>query len=51
MTSFTIKNKKIGMDYPTYIIAEACDNHMGVLDVAIEMVRMAKKWVAEPDAK
>lgn len=42
MTSFRIGNKKVGNASPVYIIAEACDNHMGDLNVAHEMCRLAK---------
>ena len=42
MTCIKIKNKFIGLDYPVYIIAEACDNHMGNIDTAIEMIKKAK---------
>lgn len=41
-------NRPIGIGYPAFIIAEACDNHMGNLDVAFEMVRQAK--LAKVDA-
>lgn len=37
-----INKKKIGLGNPAYIIAEACDNHMGSLDAAKEMCRQAK---------
>ena len=37
-----INKKKIGLGNPVYIIAEACDNHMGSLDAAKEMGRQAK---------
>src|SRR5215510_1352098 len=37
-----INNRAVGPGHPTLIIAEACDNHMGDLDVAIEMARQAK---------
>lgn len=38
----TIGKRKIGYNYPVYIIAEGCDNHLGNLDVAKEMARQAK---------
>lgn len=41
-TSVKIGNRDVGIDYPAYIIAEACDNHMGRTDWAIEMARLAK---------
>lgn len=37
-----INKKNIGLGNPVYIIAEACDNHMGSLDAAKEMCRQAK---------
>jgi len=36
-----IGNKFIGENCPTFIIAEGCDNHMGSLDTAKEMVKKA----------
>ncbi len=38
----TIQGREVGYGCPTFIIAEACDNHMGSLDTAIEMARQAK---------
>ncbi|HPS20378.1 MAG TPA: N-acetylneuraminate synthase family protein [Candidatus Omnitrophota bacterium] len=32
----------VGEDEPVYIIAEACDNHLGDIKIAREMVRLAK---------
>lgn len=40
--SLTINKRPVGAGYPTLVIAEACDNHMGDLDVALEMARQAK---------
>jgi len=37
-----IDNRPVGPEQSVYIIAEACDNHMGNLDVALEMARQAK---------
>lgn len=37
-----IQNRLIGPGNPAFIIAEACDNHMGNLQVALEMARQAK---------
>jgi N,N'-diacetyllegionaminate synthase len=37
-----IKGRPVGAGHPAYIIAEACDNHMGDLDAAIEMARQAR---------
>lgn len=34
--------KKIGRNSPVFIIAEACDNHMGNMHVAKEMIKQAK---------
>lgn len=42
MDEIQIGKRKIGSDYPVYIIAEASDNHMGDMDAAKEMCRMAK---------
>lgn len=40
--SIEIAGRKIGPGHPCYIIAEGCDNHLGDLAVAEEMVRQAK---------
>ena len=37
-----IGQRIIGVSHPVYIIAEACDNHLGNLDTAKEMARQAK---------
>lgn len=37
-----IGKKTIGRELPVYIIAEACDNHMGSMETAKEMARQAK---------
>lgn len=42
MDIFEINGRKIGEGYPVYIIAEGCDNHMGDLNVAKDMCKMAK---------
>lgn len=42
MREFKVADKNIGENYPVYIIAEGCDNHMGDLDTAKEMCRQAK---------
>jgi len=39
---FYINDRPIGGEYPAYIIAEACDNHMGSTEAAIEMALQAK---------
>jgi N,N'-diacetyllegionaminate synthase len=46
--TFSINGRPVGPGHPAFIIAEACDNHMGNLDVAIEMARQAK--LARADA-
>ena len=42
MRELVINGRKIGSGNEPYIIAEACDNHMGNLDVAKEMALQAK---------
>ena len=42
MREIQIGKRKIGSGYPVYIIAEASDNHMGDMEAAKEMCRMAK---------
>ena len=42
MSEIIINGRKIGRDHEPYVIAEACDNHMGDLDVAKEMALQAK---------
>ena len=37
-----IAGRRVGADAPVFIIAEACDNHMGSLDAAKEMCLQAK---------
>lgn len=37
-----IGQRAIGPGHPVFVVAEACDNHMGDLAVAKEMVRLAK---------
>ena len=37
-----ISGRKIGQGTPCYIIAEGCDNHMGSLEAAKEMARLAR---------
>ena len=41
-SGFSIMDRKIGGNAPTFIIAEACDNHMGSLVTAKEMCLRAK---------
>lgn len=42
MKKISIGNVMFGDGYKTFIIAEACDNHMGNLETAKEMCRQAK---------
>lgn len=42
MPKITIAERDIGSNCPVYIIAEACDNHLGNMNVALEMIRQAK---------
>ncbi len=42
MPSIVINNRKISIQHPTYVIAEGCDNHLGKMDVAKEMILQAK---------
>ncbi len=37
-----INDRRIGESRPAYIIAEACDNHLGSTETAKEMIRQAK---------
>ncbi len=48
MTAFAINGRALGPNEPCYIIAEGCDNHLGDVDVAIEMCRQAR--LARADA-
>lgn len=42
-----ISGRAIGPDAPCFIIAEGCDNHLGNMDTAKEMVRQAKACGAD----
>jgi len=42
-----IEGRLIGPDQPCYVIAEACDNHLGDMNTAREMVRQAKACGAD----
>ena len=42
MKTIKIGNRTIGEDAPCFIIAEACDNHLGNMDTAKEMARQSK---------
>lgn len=43
----TIAGQKIGLNYPTYFIADIAANHDGDLDRAIELIRLAKEAGAD----
>jgi sialic acid synthase SpsE len=40
--TFAVGGRGIGGTHPAYVVAEACDNHLGDLDRALEMARQAK---------
>jgi N,N'-diacetyllegionaminate synthase len=42
MQTITIQGRKIGEGHPCFIIAEGCDNHLGNMDTAKEMIRQSK---------
>ena len=42
-----IGNRSIGLDSPTYFIADVAANHDGVLDRALELMTLAKKAGAD----
>ncbi len=42
MAQFKICNRLVGDNAPVFIIAEACDNHLGDMTVAKEMIRQSK---------
>lgn len=42
MQTITIQGRKIGEGHPSFIIAEGCDNHLGNMDTAKEMIRQSK---------
>jgi N-acetylneuraminate synthase len=43
MNEITIQDKKIGLEHPTYFIADIAANHDGDLDRAIDLIRLAKE--------
>ena len=47
MTSFNIENRKIGDNEPAFIIAEIGQNHNGDIDMALELISVAKKCGAD----
>ena len=47
MRSITVAGRKVGPEAPCFIIAEACDNHLGNLEIAKEMIRQAKACGAD----
>lgn len=47
MTQISVGSRAVGENAPCFIIAEGCDNHLGNLDVALEMVREAKRAGAD----
>ena len=47
MKKIQIGKRSIGDNYPVYIIAEGCDNHLGSLETAKEMVLQAKLSMAD----
>ncbi len=47
MTTVTINSRKIGPEYPPYVIAELSANHNGVLQKALDTISEAKKCGAD----
>ena|SRR3990167_3913475 len=47
MSEFMIRSRLVGDNHPAFIIAEACDNHLGKMEVAFEMIRLAKQAGAD----
>ena len=47
MTGFTIGNRRIGPDQPTYFIADIAANHDGDLDRAMLLMTLAKEAGAD----
>lgn len=42
MPEFKIKDQFVGANHECFIVAEACDNHLGNMNTAKEMVRLSK---------
>lgn len=47
MNIISIQGRKIGPSQPCFIIAEGCDNHLGEMGTAKEMIRQAKACGAD----
>jgi len=47
MSFITIDDRKIGQDFPPYIIAELSANHNGVLQKALDTISEAKRCGAD----
>lgn len=47
MSFITIEDRRIGQDYPPYVIAELSANHNGVLQKALDTISEAKKCGAD----
>ena len=47
MNTIKIGNRLIGDGHPVFIIAEGCDNHLGDMDTAKEMIRQSKACGAD----
>ena len=41
-SGFIISGRSVGVDAPVFVIAEACDNHLGSMELAQEMASRAK---------
>jgi len=46
-TFITIKNKKIGKNFPVFIIAEMLANHLQKFDNAVKLIKAAKEAGAD----
>src|SRR5205809_6246191 len=47
LRNISIGGREIGPESPCFIIAEGCDNHLGNMETAKEMVRQAKACGAD----